>query len=42
MNGMLLFLLGLGIGGLVGVAIMCMFQINRLADSKLIDNTNDS
>lgn len=30
MSKLLFFLLGLMIGGLVGVALMCMLQINRI------------
>lgn len=30
MHGFILFILGCFLGGLVGVALMCMLQINRI------------
>ena len=34
MSKLLFFLLGLMIGGLVGVTLMCMLQINRIKKKK--------
>lgn len=39
MNELLFFLLGLVIGGLTGITLMCMLQINRMADDKLIESS---
>ena len=33
--GFVWFLLGLIVGGLIGLTIMCLFQINRLNDYEL-------
>lgn len=30
MHGFIIFILGCFLGGFVGVALMCMFQINRI------------
>lgn len=40
MNEMLFFLFGLVIGGLVGITIMCVLQINRLNDNRQIKDYN--
>lgn len=37
MNELLFFVFGLMIGGLTGVTIMCMFQINKLHDKDICD-----
>lgn len=36
MSELLFFILGLIIGGLIGITLMCMFQVNRLTDDRLI------
>ena len=41
MNELLFFVLGLIIGGLLGITIMCMLQINRLADDRLIESPKE-
>lgn len=44
MSELLFFLLGLVIGGLTGITLMCMLQINRIAGERLIqssDNKNE-
>lgn len=41
MNELLFFLLGLVIGGLTGITLMCMLQINRIADEKMINSSNN-
>lgn len=41
MNELLFFLLGLVIGGLTGITLMCMLQINRIADERLIQSSNN-
>ena len=33
--GFVWFLLGLIVGGMIGITIMCLFQINRLNDYEL-------
>ena len=33
--GLVWFLLGLIVGGIIGLTIMCLFQINRLNDYEL-------
>lgn len=40
MNEILFFLFGLVIGGLVGITIMCVLQINRLNDNRQIKDYN--
>lgn len=35
MRELLFFVLGLMIGGLTGITIMCMLQINRMSDNSL-------
>lgn len=40
MSELLFFLLGLVIGGLTGITLMCMLQINRIADERLINSSN--
>lgn len=35
MNELLFFLLGLVIGGLTGIMMICLLQLNRVADGKL-------
>lgn len=41
MSELLFFLLGLVIGGLTGITLMCMLQINRIADERLIQSSNN-
>lgn len=36
MSELLFFVLGLIIGGLVGITVMCLLQISKSADEKLI------
>ncbi len=40
MSELLFFLLGLVIGGLTGITLMCMLQISRMADDRLIESPN--
>lgn len=40
MSELLFFLLGLVIGGLTGITLMCMLQINRMVDDRLIESSN--
>lgn len=35
MSELLFFVLGLIIGGLIWISLMCLFQINRLTDNRL-------
>ncbi len=37
MNELLFFVLGLMIGGLIGVTVMCILQINRLHDKYICE-----
>lgn len=37
MSELLFFVLGLTIGGLIGVFIMCIFQINRLHEKSVCE-----
>lgn len=39
MSELLFFLLGLVIGGLTGITLMCMLQISRIADERLINSS---
>ena len=41
MSELLFFILGLIIGGLTGITLMCMLQINRLADDRLIGSSKE-
>ena len=38
MNELLFFIIGLVLGGLVGVVLMCLLQINKLSKRKEVDN----
>lgn len=42
MSELLFFLLGLVIGGLTGITLMCMLQINRIADERLIRSVDNN
>lgn len=37
MNGLILFILGCFLGGFLGVAVMCLLQINRLNHYEMMD-----
>lgn len=39
MSELLFFLLGLVIGGLTGVTLICMLQINRIVDGKILQSS---
>ena len=41
MNGILLFILGCFLGGFLGVAMMCLLQINRLNHYEMMDKKED-
>ncbi len=41
MNGILLFILGCFLGGFLGVAMMCLLQINRLNHYEMRDKKED-
>ena len=41
MHGFILFILGCFLGGFVGVALMCMLQINRINRDEMKDKKDD-
>lgn len=41
MRGFILFILGCFLGGFVGVALMCMLQINRINRYEMKDKKDD-
>ena len=41
MNGILFFILGCFLGGFLGVAMMCLLQINRLNHYEMRDKKED-
>ena len=41
MHGILLFILGCFLGGFLGVAMMCLLQINRLNHYEMRDKKED-
>ena len=41
MNGILLFILGCFLGGFLGVAMLCLLQINRLNHYEMRDKKED-
>lgn len=38
MNELLFFIIGLVLGGLVGVVLMCLLQINKLSKREEVEN----
>ena len=40
MNELLFFIIGTMLGGLVGVVLMCLLQINRLSQREVVENAN--
>lgn len=38
MNELLFFIIGLVLGGLVGVVLMCLLQINKLSKREKVEN----
>ena len=38
MNELLFFIIGLVLGGLVGVVLMCLLQINKLSQREEVEN----
>ena len=41
MHGFIIFILGCFLGGFVGVALMCMLQINRINRYEMRDKKDD-
>lgn len=42
MHGFILFILGCFLGGFVGVALMCMLQINRINYNEMKEKKEDN
>ena len=41
MHGVIIFILGCFLGGFIGVALMCMLQINRINRYEMRDKKDD-